>query len=75
MISYNYLEWENRSTPSYKSELKKDNYTTYYFEWYQNKLDHNISYWKPTLAAMAAGFITEVSFSLCFSSFSVFPIL
>ena len=53
------LQMSNRSTLQYISKLKKDNYTTYYFEGYPSESNHIISYWNPKLAAKAAGFITE----------------
>ena len=53
------LQMSNRNTLQYISELKKDNYTTYYFDGYPSESNHIISYWNPKLAAKAAGFITE----------------
>ena len=66
------LQMRNRNTLQNISKLKKDNYTTYYFEGYPSESNHIISYWNPKLAAKAAGFITEAWFSLV-SSLSVFP--
>ncbi len=53
------LQMSNTSTLQYISKLKKDNYTTYYFERYSSVSNHISSYWNPKLAAKAAGFKTE----------------
>ena len=54
------LQLSNRNTLQYISDLKKDNFTMYYFEGYPNESNHIISYWNPKLAARAAGFITDI---------------
>jgi hypothetical protein len=58
MISGYYSKWQTETHFNTYQILKKDTYTANYFEGYPNELCYNISYWNPTFAAKAAGFIT-----------------
>ena len=67
------LQMSDRNTLQYTSNLKKDNFSMYYFEGYPNESKHIISYWNQKLAARAAGFITDAWCSLYVSFLVVFP--